>query len=187
MSEGPALRLLLVTGSTRAGSTNSAALRAARELVPDSVSTVFYERLAELPAFNPDDDFDPLPPAVAAFRARVAESDAVLFCVPEYAGTLPGSFKNLLDWTVGGPEMYGKPASWINVAAPGRGEGTDATLATVLGYIHAAVAESAGARVTVPRDALTEDGVIADPEVRARLADVLAGQVRELAALVPAS
>ncbi|MGD0240963.1 MAG: NAD(P)H-dependent oxidoreductase [Streptosporangiaceae bacterium] len=35
----------------------------------------------------------------------------------EYAGTLPGSLKNLLDWTVGGGEIYGKPAGWINVAA----------------------------------------------------------------------
>ncbi|WP_306796085.1 NAD(P)H-dependent oxidoreductase [Nocardia sp. XZ_19_369] len=26
---------------------------------------------------------------------------SVLFCTPEYAGTLPGSLKNLLDWTVG--------------------------------------------------------------------------------------
>lgn len=43
-----------------------------------------------------------------------AAADAVLFCTPEYAGALPGSFKNLLDWTVGGGETYGKPAAWIN-------------------------------------------------------------------------
>ena len=35
-------------------------------------------------------------------RAAIAAADAVVFCTPEYAGTLPGSFKNLLDWTVGG-------------------------------------------------------------------------------------
>jgi NAD(P)H-dependent FMN reductase len=40
----------------------------------------------------------------------------VLFCTPEYAGALPGSFENLLDWTVGGGEMYRKPVAWINAS-----------------------------------------------------------------------
>ena len=53
----------------------------------------------------------------ADLRQEIAAADAVLFCTPEYAGTLPGSFKNLLDWTVGGGEIYGKPAVWINPAA----------------------------------------------------------------------
>lgn len=96
-----------------------------------------YDGLAELPAFNPDEDREPLPGAVVALRAAIAAADAVIFCTPEYAGTLPGSCKNLLDWTVGGSEMYGKTVSWMNVAPPGRGNGVDATLATVLGYIGA--------------------------------------------------
>jgi NAD(P)H-dependent FMN reductase len=78
-----------------------------------------YEGLANLPAFNPDDDREPLHPSVAELRQEIARADAVLFCTPEYAGALPGSFKNLLDWTVGGGEVYGKPAAWINVAARG--------------------------------------------------------------------
>ena len=41
----------------------------------------------------------------------------MLFCAPEYAGLMPGSLKNLLDWTVGGVEMNGKPTASINVAA----------------------------------------------------------------------
>ena len=43
-----------------------------------------------------------------SLRSAIAECDAVVFCTPEYAGTLPGCFKNLLDWTVGGSEIYGK-------------------------------------------------------------------------------
>jgi NAD(P)H-dependent FMN reductase len=39
-------------------------------------------------------------PAVVELRAAIAASDAVLFSTPEYAGALPGSFKDLLDWTV---------------------------------------------------------------------------------------
>jgi alkylation response protein AidB-like acyl-CoA dehydrogenase len=90
-----------------------------------------------------------------------------------HAGALPGSFKNLLDWTVGGGELYGKPVAWINAAAPGRGEQARASLATVLGYVGAAVIDSACARVPVPREAVGPDGTVSDPTVRAAIAGVL--------------
>ena len=118
-------RILLVTGSTRGGSANTAALRTMQAVAARPVTAVLYEGLSGLPAFNPDDDREPLPPAAGELRRQIAAADAVVFCTPEYAGTLPGSFKNLLDWTVGGGEMYGKPTAWINVAAPGRGAGAE--------------------------------------------------------------
>jgi hypothetical protein len=52
---------------------------------------------------------------VARLREEITAADAVLFCTPEYAGTLPGSFKNLLDWTVGGGQLDNKPTAWIPV------------------------------------------------------------------------
>ncbi|MGO9762661.1 MAG: NADPH-dependent FMN reductase [Solirubrobacteraceae bacterium] len=171
------LRILLVTGSTRGGSTNTAALRAALDACDERATAVLYERLAELPAFNPDDEQEPLPPVVAALRRQIAAADGVLFCTPEYAGALPGSFKNLLDWTVGGGEMYGKPAAWINVAAEGRGENAHASLATVLGYVGANVVQAACGRVFVPRESVGADGVIFEPAVRAAIADVVRGFV----------
>jgi NAD(P)H-dependent FMN reductase/predicted enzyme related to lactoylglutathione lyase len=160
------VRLLLVTGSTRRGSTNTAALRAVHELLrPAGAETVLYEDIAALPHFDPDADHDPLPAAVAALRAEIARADAVVFCTPEYAGTLPGAFKNLLDWTVGGGEMDRKPVSWINVAPTGRGGGADATLSTVLGYVNSEVLASGGTRVTVPRAAVDDDGTVTDDGV----------------------
>src|SRR6476620_12180616 len=147
------VRILLISGSTRRGSGNTAALRTVQALAPDGIATELYDGLTALPAFSPDEDERPPGPA-ADLRARIAAAGALLFCTPEYAGTLPGSLKNLLDWTVGGGEIYGKPAAWINVAAPGRGTGADATLRTVLGYVGADLLPSSGARVNVPRDAL---------------------------------
>ncbi len=167
------VRILLVSGSTRGGSTNTAALRTVEAGSGDDATAVLYEGLAGLPAFNPDDDFEPLPPSVTELREQIASSDAVLFCTPEYAGALPGSFKNLLDWTVGGGEIYGKPVAWINVAAEGRGVNAEASLATVLGYVGAAVIEPACQRIPIPRDAVGPDGLVTDPDVRARLADVV--------------
>jgi NAD(P)H-dependent FMN reductase len=178
------VRLLLVTGSTRRGSTNSAALRTARDVLGAGTATL-WEGLGELPAFNPDDDHEPLPKAVAALRTAIAEADVVVFCTPEYAGSLPGSFKNLLDWTVGGGEIYGKPATWINVAAPGRGTGADATLTTVLGYVGAAIMESSGLRVPVPHGSVGPDGLIEDAVTRQALADAFATIVAELGKMAP--
>ena len=40
-------------------------------------------------------------------------TDVALFCTPEYAGSLLGSFKNLPEGTAGGTEMTDKPAAWI--------------------------------------------------------------------------
>ena len=169
----PTGRMLLVSGSTRSGSTNTALLRTAAAVSPPGIEATLYEGMTGLPHFNPDDDVDPLPPAVAELRREIAGADAVLFCTPEYAGALPGTFKNLLDWTVGGPEMYGKPVAWVNASgSPTRAAQAHASLETVLRTIHADIVPAACAHIAVARDAVA-DGVVADPEVRARIGTVL--------------
>jgi chromate reductase, NAD(P)H dehydrogenase (quinone) len=168
------MRIMLISGSTRAGSGNTAALRTVRDLASAGADVQLYDGLAALPAFNPDDDHDPLPPSVQDLRRQIAAADALLFCTPEYAGTLPGSLKNLLDWTVGGGEMDGKRSAWINVAAGGRGRGAQEHLAMVLGYLGAVPVAAACAELPVPRDAVLADGTISEPSVRAGLAAVLA-------------
>jgi chromate reductase, NAD(P)H dehydrogenase (quinone) len=173
--------ILLISGSTRRGSTNTAVLRTAQEVQPDGVTTARPELLATLPAFNPDDDHEPLHPAVAELRQAIADAAAVLFCTPEYAGALPGSFKNLLDWTVGGGEMYRKPVGWINVssvAAPTGGADAHASLAKVLGYVGADAVEQACVRLPLSRDAVDSNSLIADPHVRRQIAAVL-GRLRQ--------
>src|SRR5215218_923375 len=124
--------LLLISGSLRAGSTNTAALLAI--VGTDGLAATVYDGLRDLPPFDPDLDQDPIPDAVGALRAAIAAADTVLFCTPEYAGSLPGSFKNLLDWGVGGGELYEKPVGWINVSALGGAAGAHAALRVVLGY-----------------------------------------------------
>jgi NAD(P)H-dependent FMN reductase len=166
------VRVLLVSGSTRSGSTNTAALATAAAVAPGRVTTASYDGLARLPAFNPDHDGDSVPRAVAELREEIATADAVLFCTPEYAGSLPGSFKNLLDWTVGGGQLYGKPAAWINVAGPGRGQGAQDALAVVLRYVGAVVVEAACLRIPVDRASVSPDGKVSDPQFLAGAAEV---------------
>jgi chromate reductase len=169
------VRLLLVSGSTRAGSTNTAALRTACAIAAPGVTATLYGGLSDLPAFNPDDEeHGPVHPAVAQLREQLGGADAVLFCTPEYAGTLPGSLKNLLDWTVGNGDLVDKPVAWVSVAATGRGAGAHATLETVLAYVSAAVVESACRSVPVARGSVGADGMLGDAAVREELADILA-------------
>ncbi|RKT18187.1 NAD(P)H-dependent FMN reductase [Streptomyces sp. 1114.5] len=168
--------ILLLPGSLRAGSANETVLRTAAVVAAATpgLRTTYYTGLAGLPHFNPDHDTDPLPEPVVALRAAIEAADALLVCTPEYAGTLPGSFKNLLDWTVGGVEISDKPTAWINAAGPGRGGGAEATLRTVLGYTGAAVVDAACVRIPLERGAVGPDGLVADPLVRERIGAVLA-------------
>src|SRR5512142_2089036 len=163
--------ILLISGSTRQRSTNTPALRPAAVLAPPGIRAVLCDGLADLPAFSPDAPDDRPHPAVADLRQRLTEADAVLFCTPEYAGTLPGSLKNLLDWTVGTGELNGKPVAWLTVAAPGRGEGAEATLRLVLRYVDARVIDDACHRVFVHRDAVGPDGTVTNAATRADIAE----------------
>lgn len=166
--------VLALSGSTRAGSTNTALLRTAEVIAPAGLVVDRFDRLTRLPHFDPDDDRDPPHPEVAALRARAGAADAVLICTPEYASGMPGSFKNLLDWTVGGGELLDKPVAWVNASPhPDGARDTHDSLARVLGKLGAAVVARACRRIPVRRDLVSADGVIADPAVRADLLEVL--------------
>jgi NAD(P)H-dependent FMN reductase len=159
--------LLLISGSLRAGSVNRAVIAAAAEFAP----SVVYPGLGALPHFNPDLD-DALPDEVVALRAAIGAADGVLLCTPEYAGGLPGSFKNLLDWTIGGGELYGKPVAWINassVAAPTGGADAHDSLRKTLTYAGVRIVDEACARIPIPRQAV-EGGALVDPDLRGRVA-----------------
>jgi NAD(P)H-dependent FMN reductase len=167
-------RVLVISGSTRAASTNTAFGRTAVACAPPRVTVTTFAECAGLPHFNPDDDRDPLPATVTALRAAIAAADAVLFCTPEYTGTLPGSLKNLLDWTVGGTELTDKPVAWVKVAVDaGRGVGAQATLATVLGYVQARIVEPACRHIPISHQQVGPGGLVADPETRAAIGAVL--------------
>ena len=171
------VRILLISGSTRFGSTNTAFLRTAESVAPPGVTARLFTRMTNLPHFNPDDDpvddsagRRSLHPVVAELRAALGASQAVLLCTPEYAGALPGSFKNLLDWTVGGAEMYGKPVAWVNVSSSATGAvDAHASLARCLGYLKADIVAAACARIPIVRGEVGDDGLIADSRIRERI------------------
>lgn len=164
------MNLLLLNGSLRSGSVNGAVLQSVQAVAPASVQVGLFTDMALLPHFNPDHDHEPLPEPVTELRRAVGWANAVLICTPEYAGALPGSFKNLLDWLVGSSVMTGKPVGWVNASAnPGGARDAHASLRLVLGYVGARVVQDACLNLPVPRSAVGQDGLIHDTATRTKL------------------
>jgi NAD(P)H-dependent FMN reductase/GNAT superfamily N-acetyltransferase len=165
------VQFLLVSGSTRAGSDDTIVLRAIDGFLPRST---IFTGLASLPQFDPDRSLRP-PSAVEVLRAEVGRADVVVFCTPEYAGSLPGSLKNLIDWTVGSGELDHKPVAWINTAGSGRGDGASAALGDVLRHVGAAILEPGGIHLPLAPATIGLDGQIADAGYRLRLEHAMVG------------
>ena len=94
----PRREVLLVSGSLRRGSYNTALLRQAAGALPDGVGHAWLGGIAELPPYSEDDDGDRTPAAVERLRRTIAAADAVLIATPEYNSSIPGVLKNAVDW-----------------------------------------------------------------------------------------
>ena len=156
------MRILAISGSLRAQSTNTALLRAAALVAPSPIDVVFYGQLESLPAFNPDLDLEAGPEAVLRFRAVLRDSSAVIFSTPEYAHGIPGSLKNALDWVVGSGELSGKPVALLN-ASP-RGQYAQAALRETLRTMDARVISDAEVTMPLLGKGLGATEITADPE-----------------------
>jgi chromate reductase, NAD(P)H dehydrogenase (quinone) len=151
-------------------------------LAPPTLSLVLYDGVAALPHFNADQDSAALPPMVARLRAAIRAADAVLFSTPEYAGSLPGSFKNVLDWLVGDDQsgsLYGKPVAWFNASARGAPD-AHASLRRVLGFVGARIIEPACANIPIEPKTIGDDGLIGSTQVRSRVEAALRHLVAQL-------
>ena len=111
-ASSPPLRLVGVSGSLRAQSYNSAALRSVASLLPEGMSFA-VANLVDLPFYNSDVEQRGLPAAVESFRKEVAAADALIFAVPEYNFSIPGVLKNALEWLSRSPDppANGKPCA----------------------------------------------------------------------------
>ena len=90
--------ILGITGSLRRGSYNTSLLRAAKALAPEG-TTLDIASLHGIPLYDGDLEAESgIPEAVRALKARVAAADGLLLATPEYNGSIPGVFKNAIDW-----------------------------------------------------------------------------------------
>jgi chromate reductase, NAD(P)H dehydrogenase (quinone) len=145
--------ILAISGSLRASSVNSAALRVAA--AAGVAVAIDDDSVRQLPPFDPDLEAE-RPPRVAAFDAACLAAPGILISVPEYAHGIPGAFKNALDWTVGSGSLYAKPVAVLDVAPPGRGGYVREALGHVLGAMAAEVVSYAVPIAAADRDAAGE-------------------------------
>ena len=164
------VRLLAVSGSLRAASSNASLLRAAERLSPEGVSIQHYLDVGQLPHFDPDLADNP-PAIVVALRERIGQVDGILISCPEYARGIPGSFKNALDWLVACHEFPGKPVALFN-ASP-RASHAQAALRLVLDTMSANFVESASITVNLLAKEMGEAEIAADPQIRRQIVSAL--------------
>ena len=108
----------ILVGSLRKESYTRRIARAIAGLAPPSLRLEIVE-IRDLPLYDQDLDTAQPPAAWAAFRARIAAADAVLFATPEYNRSVPGVLKNAIDVgsrPYGKSAFAGKPAAVVSVS-----------------------------------------------------------------------
>lgn len=94
-------KLLGICGSLRKNSSNRKLLRVAIQGAGEAGAEVTEVDLLDHPlaAFNEDDQLrEGVPENARKLRRLMLDCDGALFAVPEYNTSLPGGFKNVLDW-----------------------------------------------------------------------------------------
>jgi chromate reductase len=169
------MHLLAISGSLRAASSNTAVLAAASKLAPAGVTIELFDGLGALPHFNPDLDSEPLPEAVARFRASIGASHGLLISSPEYTRGAPGTLKNALDWLVASFEFPNKPVALINTSP--RAIHALASLTTTLETMSARVVSDASVTLPLLGTTLDADNIVATPAIAQPLHDAIAAFV----------
>jgi chromate reductase len=114
-----AVHILGISGSLRKGSLNTAALRAAQQLLPANTTMELFE-LDGIPVYNEDLRQQGNPASVEQLRDKIREADALLIACPEYNYSISGPLKNAIDWASRPPSQPfdGKPIAILG-ASPG--------------------------------------------------------------------
>ncbi|HET7501491.1 MAG TPA: NADPH-dependent FMN reductase [Kofleriaceae bacterium] len=173
--------ILTIAGSVSARSFNVMLRDAAIELAPPGV-TVEAASIEGILLYNGDAEAaSGVPPAVGALKDRIAAASGLLLVTPEYNNSIPGVFKNAIDWTSRPTAdvarvFGGKPVGVIG-ATPGPG-GTALAQAAWLPVLRTlGTVPFFGARVQVANagKVFDEHGKLTDPTVRGQVERYMAG------------
>ena len=116
-------KLIGLSGSLRQRSFNSSLLRAAVELMPQGAEMTVGS-IRDIPLYDGDlEDAQGVPGPAQALKDAIAAADGLLLVTPEYNNSIPGVFKNAIDWLSRPPAdisrvFGGKPVA-ITGASPG--------------------------------------------------------------------
>ena len=115
-------KVLGISGSLRRGSYNTALLRAATGLMPQE-ATLEVASIRGVPLYDGDVEAQGIPASVSQLKEAVVAADGVLLVTPEYNNSIPGVFKNVIDWLARPPadarRVFGGRRFAIIGASPG--------------------------------------------------------------------
>lgn len=174
-------KILGLSGSLRAGSFNTALLRAALAAVPEGVQ-LEMATLHGIPLYDGDDEQQHgTPAAVQALKARILAADGLLLVTPEYNNGIPGVFKNGVDWlsraVPGVPDVFRERPVALIGASPG-GFGTLLSQSHWLPVLRTlGVRFWSGGRLMVSRagSVFDAEGALKDEAVKRQLGEFLRG------------
>jgi NAD(P)H-dependent FMN reductase len=172
-----------ISGSLRRGSYNSALLRAAAGLMPEG-GTLAIASIRDFPLYDGDVEASSgIPAPVTALKNAIAAADGLLLVTPEYNNSIPGVFKNAIDWlsrpAADIPRVFSqKPVALIG-ASPG-GFGTILSQAAWLPVLRTlGVTFWSEGRLLVSRagTVFDQNGALTDPKIKEQLGAFLRGFV----------
>ncbi len=173
-------RLVGLSGSLRRASFNRSLLKEAVRLAPEGVE-IEPHGIEGIPLYNADEEKEEgVPEAVARLRTAITSADGLILFSPEYNNSVPGVFKNAIDWITSNPSGGGKVLSAKPVALAGT---TPGGFGTILGQnawmpvLHTLGADIfSGKRLMLPHAGklFADDGTIAEEENRDKVVQFLA-------------
>ena len=177
------MKILGISGSLRKGSYNTALLKAAVGLMPEGVQ-LEAGSIHGIPLYDGDlEAAQGSPPAVEALKGRILQAQGLLLVTPEYNNSLPGPFKNAIDWlsrpSADIPKVFGDRPVGVIGASPG-GFGTILAQNAWLPVLRTLGTRPwFGGRMQVSRAGNVFDaaGELTDEAIRAQLRKYLAGFV----------
>lgn len=172
-------------GSLRKASLNRHALRLAGELMPATMKLDIVE-WRDVPPFDGDLFAQGVPSAVAALTERIRRADAVLIATPEYNFSVPGVFKNVLDWIsrVDNQPFARKPLALLSASAgPLGGARVQYDLRKVLLYLDAMVLAKPEVFIGMAATKFDAEGRCTDETTRKFVGDQMAAFERWIVAV----
>jgi len=116
-----------ISGSLRRSSFNAGLLRAAAEVAPEGC-TVSIVPIIEIPLYDGDvEEKEGIPQPVSDLKERIVAADGLLMVTPEYNNSIPGVFKNTIDWLSRPPEDRFRVFKNLSVGLIGATPGTFGT------------------------------------------------------------
>lgn len=176
------ITLIGISGSLRAGSFNSALLRAAAGMMPAG-SQLIIEPISGIPLYNGDIENEGIPGAVAHLKDAVAAADGLVLATPEYNNSVPGVAKNAIDWMSRPPADSGRVFSSKPVAVLGASPGNFGTVLSQSAWLPVFRILGAdfwsGTRFALPRanNVIGANGDITDKATQELLAKFVGGFV----------